>query len=111
VIDQTAIAVAAALKGEHDKGLTHDIQDRVVQIFEACNFQDLTGQRVANAVAALHTIEARVTRLAAIWQRIERLKPIDWRDGHRDRLLNGPKLPDDRGHSTQDDIDGMFGFA
>ena len=27
------------------------------------------------------------------------------------RFLNGPKLPDDRGHSTQDDIDGMFGCA
>ena len=26
------------------------IQDRVVQIFEACNFQDLTGQRVAKVV-------------------------------------------------------------
>ena len=27
------------------------------------------------------------------------------------RYLNGPKLPEDRGHSTQDDIDGMFGCA
>ena len=52
-IDRSRRHAGRALKSEHDQGLAHDIQDRVVQIFEACNFQDLTGQRVAKVVATL----------------------------------------------------------
>jgi chemotaxis protein CheZ len=109
-IDQAAGTLSAALKTGHDRGLAHDIQERVVQIFEACNFQDLTGQRVAHAVAALKFVEERVARLLEIWQAIEQFKPVvlgEAVEGDR-RFLNGPMLPGDGGHSTQDDIDGMF---
>jgi chemotaxis protein CheZ len=112
-IDHAAGTLSAALKTGHDKGLAHDIQERVVQIFEACNFQDLTGQRVAHVIAMLKSVEERIARLLLIWQDVEQLKPAhadeskegDW------RFLNGPKLPSDRGHATQDDIDGMFRVA
>lgn len=112
-IDQAANTLSASTKSSHDQGLAHDIQDRVVQIFEACNFQDLTGQRVAHVVATLKFVEEHVARLQAIWHGIEQFKPVVFgedADGDR-RFLNGPKLPDDRGHSTQDDIDGMFRCA
>src|SRR4051794_15678638 len=33
-IDQAANTLTASVKGSHDQGLAHDIQDRVVQIFE-----------------------------------------------------------------------------
>jgi chemotaxis protein CheZ len=112
-IDHAAGTLSAALKTGHDKGLAHDIQDRVVQIFEACNFQDLTGQRVAHAVAAFTFVEEHVARLLEIWQSIEQFQPVVFgedREGDR-RFLKGPKLPGDQGHSTQDDIDGMFRVA
>jgi chemotaxis protein CheZ len=82
----------------------------VVQIFEACNFQDLTGQRVAHVIATLTFVEERVERLLQIWQTVEQFEPVvlgDGREGDR-RFLNGPKLDGDRGYSTQDDIDDMF---
>ena len=112
-IGQFANALSASVMRDHEQGLTHDIQDRVVQIFEACNFQDLTGQRVAQVLATLKSVEERVARLQAIWQGIEQFTPVvfgDDREGDR-RFLTGPKLPNDRGHSTQDDIDGIFGCA
>ncbi len=112
-IDQAANTLSASVKGSHDQGLAHDIQDRVVQIFEACNFQDLTGQRVAHVLATLKFVEEHVARLLAIWHGIEQFTPVvfgEEADGDR-RFLNGPKLPEDRGHSTQDDIDGMFRCA
>ena len=112
-IDQAANTLSASVKGGHDQGLAHDIQDRVVQIFEACNFQDLTGQRVAHVLATLKFVEEHVARLLAIWHDVEQFTPVvfgDDADGDR-RFLNGPKLPGDRGHSTQDDIDGMFRCA
>ena len=52
-IDQAADNLAAALKDGIDRGLAQDIRDRVVQIFEACNFQDLTSQRVTKVIKAL----------------------------------------------------------
>ena len=112
-IDQAAGTLSAALRGAHDQGLAHDIQDRVVQIFEACNFQDLTGQRVAKVMATLRFVEDHVARLIELWQTIERFKPIvlDQERQPERAYLNGPKLPGDQGHSTQDDIDQLFGCA
>ena len=109
-IDQAANTLSAAIKSEHDRGLAQDIQDRVVQIFEACNFQDVTGQRVAQVVATLKFVEEHMVRLLAIWHGIEQFAPVVLGDdGEGDRcFLNGPKLADDPGHSSQDDIDTMF---
>jgi chemotaxis protein CheZ len=112
-IDEAADRLAASVKGSHDQGLARDIQDRVVQIFEACNFQDLTGQRVAHVAATLKFVEEHVARLMAIWQHLEQFTPVmlGGETGSERRLLNGPKLPGDRGHSTQDEIDGLFRCA
>src|SRR5262245_13148099 len=75
-IDQTANALTAALKGGYEKGLANDIRDRVVQVFEACNFQDLTGQRVGKVVEILAFLEEHVGRLMEIWRGIEQFKPV-----------------------------------
>jgi chemotaxis protein CheZ len=40
------------------------INDRMTVVFEACAFQDITGQRVAKVVETLEHIEARVSRFA-----------------------------------------------
>jgi chemotaxis protein CheZ len=111
-IDQSALMLATALKGRHEQGLANDIQDRIVKIFEACNFQDLTSQRAAKVAATLNFIEERVACLRDIWRAIE-ASPIafdDARDGER-TLLNGPKLSDEPGHASQDEIDAIFGCA
>src|SRR6476661_5856046 len=52
-IDDNARALAAALKNDYERSLTQDIQDQVVQLFEACNFQDLAGQRIAKVIETL----------------------------------------------------------
>jgi chemotaxis protein CheZ len=111
-IDHAAGTLSAALKSGHDKGLAQDIQERVVQIFEACNFQDLTGQRVAHVLGTLKLLEEHTARLLDIWSSIEAMRSVfgKRREGDR-RFLNGPKLADDRGHSNQNDIDVMFGRA
>lgn len=42
------------------------VQQRMLTIFEACSFQDLTGQRIAKVVQTLKQIEARVARFAKV---------------------------------------------
>jgi len=108
-IDQVATTLSAVLKGGHDQGLVHDIHERVVQIYEACNFQDLTGQRVAKVAATLKYVEEHVARLMEIWHGIEQFKPVvvDPQDDDR-KFLNGPKLANDPGHCSQDDVDTIF---
>jgi chemotaxis protein CheZ len=108
-IDQAVIAMSASLNSEHANRLTQDVQQRLVTIFEACHFHDLTGQRVGNVLAALKAIEHHAARLKSIWQGVEAFKPVVFEEQGECRYLNGPKLPDDTGHSTQDDVDGMFG--
>jgi chemotaxis protein CheZ len=101
-IDQVANNLSAALKGKIEQGLAQDIQDLVIKIFEACNFQDLAGQRVAKVMATLLYVEAHITRV------LDELKhgPAPRHDGSQQ--LHGPRLETDRGHVSQNDIDAMF---
>jgi chemotaxis protein CheZ len=111
-IDQTANTLCAMLKNEQEQNLARDIIERVVQIFESCNFQDLTGQRISKVVATLKFIEEHIVKMMEIWGGIEALKDftpiaITQREGDS-KLLNGPRLDTDAGHASQDDIDALF---
>ncbi len=113
-IDQIANTLCALLKDGYARGLAQDVRDSVVRIFEACNFQDLTGQRISKVIAALKFIEDRIDRTCKIWSRIDCATPSAPAaaelpgQGIDRKLLNGPKLPGDPGHSTQADIDLIF---
>jgi|HubBroStandDraft_2_1064218.scaffolds.fasta_scaffold545533_1 chemotaxis protein CheZ len=101
-IDQVANNLVAALNGKFEQGLARDIQDLVIKIFEACNFQDLTGQRIAKVLATLNFVEDHVTRA------LEEIKnpTAARRDGAQ--YLHGPRLEIDSGHVSQSEIDEMF---
>jgi len=110
-IEDAANTLSASLKREQEKSLALDIQDNVLRIFEACNFQDLTGQRIAKVLATLQFVEERIAHMIEIWGGIDAFKSyaaaaeaqLD-----RNHLLHGPKLDDDDGHVSQDDVDAMF---
>jgi chemotaxis protein CheZ len=112
-IDQASMSLAQSVSNDQDQTLAEAIQDSVVQIFEACSFQDLTGQRVDRVLKTLAFVEEHVARLLAIWNVVEEFTPAMPEKNVEDdrRFLNGPKLPGDAGHATQDDIDGMFRCA
>jgi len=111
-IDQAANSLSAVVKSDQDQALAHDIQDQVIRIFEACNFQDLTGQRITKVVAALKFIEAHIVRMIEIWGGLESFKDVTpaamaERDGDV-KLINGPRLDGEQGHASQDEIDALF---
>jgi chemotaxis protein CheZ len=64
-------------------------------------------------MATMKFIEHHITVMMDIWGGIDAIKAHA--PGARDdrigdaRLLNGPKLPGETGHASQDDIDAMFG--
>jgi chemotaxis protein CheZ len=111
-IDQAATALAKVTSPDQQKILSEEIQERVVSIFEACNFQDLTGQRINKVMATMKFIENHITVMMDIWGGIDAIKahapPIaDARETDA-RLLNGPRTDGDVGHASQDDIDALF---
>ena len=111
-IENNANDLRAMLKRGANVELVSDIQDQIVQIFEACNFQDLTGQRITKVVKTLHFIEDRVNRMMGIWGGLEAFNDVTpdaqpVKDEH-EALLNGPALPDDESRVSQDDIDALF---
>jgi chemotaxis protein CheZ len=111
-IDQAATALSRVTSPDQQKILSEEIQERVVSIFEACNFQDLTGQRISKVMSTMKFIENHITVMMEIWGGVDAIKShapamVDTREGD-DRLLNGPKLEGDVGHASQDDIDALF---
>lgn len=91
--------------------LVEDINDTVSTIFEACNFQDITGQRITKVVKTLKYVEARINAMIEIWgpENISDVSPKIFEE-HKDddsKLLNGPAL-ENQGIS-QDEIDKLFG--
>jgi len=42
------------------------VQDNIVQIFEACSFQDITGQRISKVVETLSYVESRINELRTL---------------------------------------------
>jgi chemotaxis protein CheZ len=105
VIDDCARALAAALSDDYHHGLAEDVQDRVVGIYEACNFQDLAGQRIGKVITLLIMIEER---LAAMIARNSAQPGEATRPAPRTGLINGPRLDGADGHASQHDIDAMF---
>jgi chemotaxis protein CheZ len=88
------------------------IQTAVTQIYEACNFQDITGQRITKVVKTLKHIEDRVAALlGAFGEEVSRQRAgqdvaaADSGQGERD-LLNGPQLPEEA--KKQAEIDAIL---
>ena len=85
-----------------------DISDRALAIFQACDFQDLTGQRIGNVVGLLGDLDSRLAAIRATLEtpgdegttRPRRMRASD--------LENGPRLQSDDGHLTQAQVDRVL---
>jgi chemotaxis protein CheZ len=111
-IEEAAKTLAAAINSIQDQHLARDILDQVTKINEACNFQDLAGQRITKVTATLQFIEDHIRNLMQIWGGFEQLADVEPAAAaklkEREKLLNGPKLEGDHGCLSQKEIDAMF---
>lgn len=90
-----------------DDALTES-QNHITNIFESCNFQDLTGQRIMKIVKTLREVERQVLRMVVVFGLQNKSVEEDVRKKLEDEaeLLEGPQLP---GNSLeQDDIDDIL---
>jgi len=84
----------------------------VTQIYEACTFQDVTGQRIRKVVTTLRNIEEKVDRImAALDEKVGPVKQHEYQEREASvddeaSLLNGPQIADKA--ITQEDIDKLL---
>jgi chemotaxis protein CheZ len=109
-IDEAADTLSAAVKQEHGRGLVKDIQDHVARVYEACNFHDLAGQRIANVLVALRAIDGRIGRVKDSCAGIGIVPSRPAANGG-EIVAHGPKLEGEPGHATQAEIDALFASA
>ena len=109
-IDECARALASALTDDYHHGLAQDVQDHIVRMYEACNFQDLAGQRIGKVIATLMMVEEHLGAMIERYHGGSEVKhPVtEARRTYTADLINGPRLDGDSGHVTQQDIDLMF---
>ncbi len=102
----TAILDAASAIGQFaEEGNKEEIAKQVTRIFESCNFQDISGQRIKKVLKSLDILESRLRKLAETardYTGAEAPAPIKKEEG----LLNGPQLSSQA--PTQDEIDKLF---
>ena len=90
------------------------ILDNVISAYEACNFQDLTGQRISKIVNVLKFVEEHLDRMIEAWSGLDGFRDLLTAEApaaavdDEKSLLNGPKLDEDPGHVDQSDIDALF---
>ncbi len=90
-----------------------DVEAQIMDIFTACSFQDITGQRTTKVINVMRYLEQRVNAMINVWDpdaETDGQPLIDPQDTRPDaHLLNGPQ-PEGEGHD-QDAIDAlMSGF-
>lgn len=107
--DALAAILRAGASPETSQSVAVSLQGEIQTIFEACNFQDLAGQRIAKVLRTLAFIEGRVGLIHRIWDGdgagADPDRPPE-RSGEA-ALLNGPALPGAAAVS-QTDVDSFF---
>ena len=113
-IDALVVGLRNQAADPDERAGLDEIGEQVTRIFESCNFQDITGQRITKVVNAMKFIEQRVERMIEILggtQAFEDLTPVappppPHAAADEADLLCGPQL--DKNKISQDDIDAFF---
>lgn len=91
--------------------LLDKITDSANNVFEACSFQDITGQRVSKIAKSVTYVEDRVNKLINFLgveqlEAIEVMVPAGFEKSEGEALLNGPQMEGEG--LSQDDINKLF---
>ena len=107
-IDESATRLADQLKGS-DAAAVYDIREQSIAILQACNFHDITSQRITKVLRSIKNLEERLESIHGIWGDgafDDIAVPVEEKDEYQS-LLHGPALPSEE-HCSQEDIDALF---
>ncbi len=111
-----AIESIEALAAKMDSKTAKRVTGAVTRVYEACSFQDITGQRVTKVVTALQNVETKVHALLQAFGEESGAEgreaaPLTSVDGATpassdEHLMTGPQMPGEG--NSQDDIDALL---
>ncbi len=111
-IDDLAMTLKNSATSDFVADHVEQIAFIVTKIFESCNFQDITGQRINKVVNTLEFVEKRVHNMILIWGE-EAFADLPMSEEEEEvakaedaDLLNGPQMEGEG--ISQDDIDKLF---
>ncbi len=107
--DEIVGKLRKVLTDEAQLALLDQISTNSNDVFEACSFQDITGQRITKVVKSVTYVEDRVNALITIWgkEEIDRIEVMPETEKTEDEeLLHGPALEGEG--ITQAEIDKLF---
>jgi chemotaxis protein CheZ len=99
---ETLDALGPTLTGEAARA----VQDVTTRVYEACGFQDITGQRITKVVSTLQAIESKVAQIIEVFGRGARSAGPAVAASETESLLNGPQMP--ASAMDQSDIDALL---
>lgn len=100
---ETVEKLASTMPGEAGAAAAN----AVTRIYEACNFQDVTGQRITKVVKTLKYIEEKIdAMLATFGDGISDAPPPEEPQDENTRLMHGPQLPQEA--NKQAEIDAIL---
>ena len=110
-IMDAADAIQGLAGGLDDKAAGQKIVDETMKVYDACSFQDITGQRINKVLRTLEEIEGRVVKLVTLFggELPEGYEPKDLPERVErpdEALMEGPQLAGDK--PSQDDVDKLF---
>ncbi|WP_242390273.1 protein phosphatase CheZ [Polymorphum gilvum] len=86
------------------------VNAKMIEIFEACAFQDITGQRISKVVGTLNYIDQRVSAFVEKLRIVETMETTpeetDAERRKRELILHGPQHAGEG--VSQDDVDAML---
>lgn len=94
------------IAGELKSPVGAELANAVTSVYEACGFQDITGQRITKVVKTLKHIEAKVSDIIGAFSQQIQTPPSAGADKDEKSLLNGPQLKGSA--SSQQDIDALL---
>lgn len=109
-LDEIVREVSSHVTDSYVISRLNEMTDQTTKLFEACSFQDLTGQRITKVVKTIDYIEERIETMQVIWGRKDIEKMAVAEDGivkkDGDLELHGPQAATEA--ISQDDIDKLF---
>lgn len=110
-LDELAREVTSLVTDSYVVQRLNEMTEYITKLFEACSFQDLTGQRITKVVKTIDFIEERIETMQVIWGRkdIEKI-PVPEDEIHKKDdglVLHGP-TDAAGGAISQDEVDKLF---
>ncbi len=107
IIDENLKGLLKNASDDDETSILENLSEEVIKIFEACNFQDLTGQRITKVVDALKYVETRVdSMIKGLGGDESAFAALVEPDDSEETALFGPQSAGEG--NSQEEIDALF---